>query len=234
MTRLSFLVLIATHFAGAQPALAESAHQDPAGIRQTARHYLSGLHSGRANGPQITVGALDPRLRLAACTTGLVAFLPAGARAQGHTTVGVRCNGQPPWQIYVPAVVRIFEQVLVATRPLPRGTPLTPDDVRLMKRDLTTLPFGYVQDPAKVVGNQLKQPLTAGSVLLPSQIEGRRLVRRGETVTIISNTTGLTVRMQGQAMADGAAGDWIKVRNPLTKKEVSGQVTAEGQVQVKS
>ena len=101
-----------------------------------------------------------------------------------------------------------------------------------MERDLTTLPYGYMLDPANAVGHQLKQPLTAGSVLLPSQIEGPRLIRRGELVVIIGISPGLTIRMQGQALGDGAAGDWIKVRNPLTKKEVSGQVTSEGQVQV--
>ncbi len=231
MTLLPPTLLLSFLLAG-EVLAADSDYQNLAGIRQTASQYVAGLHSGRAHPAQITAGELDPRLRLAACTTKLEAFLPAGARAQGNTTVGVRCNGQPPWQVYVPVVVKIFDQVLVATRPLARGTPLTRDDVHLVERDLSALPFGYVLDPAKVVGRQLKQPLTAGSVLLPAQIEGRRLVHRGESVMIIGNSAGLTVRMQGQAMGDGAAGDWIKVRNPLTKKEVSGQVTPEGQVQV--
>ncbi len=231
MTPLTSTFLLSLLFAG-QAMAAGSGDQDLAGIRQAAARHVAGLHSGRAHAPQITAGELDPRLRLPACTTQLQAFLPAGARAQGNTTVGVRCNGQPPWQIYVPVTVRIFDQVLVATRPLPRGTLLTRDDVRLVERDLATLPFGYVLDPAKAVGNQLKQPLTAGSVLLPSLIEGPRLIRRGESVIIIGSSAGLTVRMQGQALGDGAAGDWIKVRNPLTKKEISGQVTPEGQVQV--
>lgn len=232
MTLLPSSFLLSLLLAG--PAMAaDNGYQNLAGIRQTASHYVAGLHSGRAHPPQITAGELDPRLRLAACTTELVAFLPAGARAQGNTTVGVRCNGPSPWQVYVPVAVKIFDQVLVASRPLARGTPLTRDDVRLVERDLTTLPFGYVLDPAKVVGNQLKQPVAAGSVLLPSQIEGARLIRRGESVVIIGNSPGLTVRMQGLALGDGAAGDWIKVRNTLTKKDISGQVTTEGEVQVK-
>jgi flagellar basal body P-ring formation protein FlgA len=224
----SLLMLLLT----AQFAVADSGYQDLASLRKTARLYVADLHSGRTPVPQIIAGELDPRLRLAACTTPLQAFLPASARAQGNTTVGVRCNGQPPWQVYVPVVVRILDQVLVATRPLARGIPITREDVRLVERDLTTLPYGYVLDPAKAVGRQLKQPLTAGSVLLPSQIEGPRLIHRGETVVIIGISPGLTIRMQGQALGDGAAGDWVKVRNPLTKKEVSGQVTPEGLVQV--
>ena len=231
MTLLPPTFLLGFLLAG-QVLAADSGYQNLAGIRQTASQYVAGLHSGRPRPAQITPGELDPRLRLATCTAKLEAFLPAGARVEGNTTVGVRCNGQPPWQVYVPVVVRIFDQVLVATRPLARGTSLTRDDVHLVERDLTTLPFGYVLDPAKAVGNQLKQPLPAGSVLLPSQIEGARLIRRGESVIIIGNSAGLSVRMQGQAMGDGAAGDWIKVRNPLTNKEVSGQVTPEGQVQV--
>ena len=232
MTLLPSSLLLGFLLAG-QALAADSSYQNLAGIRQVASQYVASLHSARSHPPQITAGELDPRLRLAACTARLEAFLPAGARAQGNTTVGVRCNGQSPWQIYVPVAVKIFDQVLVAAHPLARGTPITRDDVRLVERDLTTLPFGYVLDPAKVVGYQLKQPVAAGSVLLPSQIEGAQLVRRGESVVIIGNSPGLTVRMQGLALGDGAAGDWIKVRNPLTKKDISGQVTTEGEVQVK-
>ena len=232
MTRLPLSFLLSLQLAG--PAMAaDNGYQNLADIRQAASHYVASLHSKRAHPPQIAAGELDPRLRLAACTTRLIAFLPAGAQAQGNTTVGVRCNGRSPWQVYVPVVVKIFDQVLVTTHPLERGTPLTQDDVRLVERDLTTLPFGYVLDPAKVVGNQLKQPVAAGSVLLPSQIEGARLIHRGESVVIIGSSPGLTVRMQGLALGDGAAGDWVKVRNTLTKKEISGQVTTEGEVQVK-
>ena len=119
-TPFLFSLLLAT-----QAMATDDGYQNLASISRTASQYAAELHSGRAQPPQITAGELDPRLRLANCTTKLQAFLPAGARAQGNTTVGVRCNGRSPWQVYVPVAVKILDQVLVASRPLARGTPLT-------------------------------------------------------------------------------------------------------------
>jgi flagella basal body P-ring formation protein FlgA len=208
-------------------------YQDVDSIRRRAADFARTLHAQDHGTIRVDAGRLDARLHFPACPMALQGFLPPGGRSVGNTTIGVRCpSPASPWQLYVPVTVRVMDQVVVAARPLSRGVTLSADDVRLVEYDLATLPSGYLLDLAKAVGAQMRLPVAAGSVLLPSQIEGPRLVRRGDLVNAVARAGGLEVRIQAQALADGAAGDTIKLRNPLTKKEFSGVVTPEGLVQV--
>jgi flagella basal body P-ring formation protein FlgA len=229
MKLLSLTWLIAALLAG--QALA-SGYQDIGAIRQTVRQFVELQQQGRSRPPVIEVSTIDPRLRLAACGKKLVAFLPAGGRSLGNTTIGVRCTGNTPWVVYVPTTVRVFDKVLITTRPLNRGTVLTAADFRAEERDLTTLTTGFVTDPLQAAGKQVRQIIPAGSVLNPTLLVGQKLVKRGDFVAILANTSGLEVRMRGQAMDDGAVGDRIKVRNPLNKKVIDGIVTTNGHVRV--
>ena len=221
--------IISTLLAG--QALA-TGYQDIEDIRRTAHQFIQAQQRGHSRPPVIDVGTMDPRLRLAACSKKLEAFLPSGGRSLGNTTIGVRCSGITPWQVYVPATVRVFDRVLIATHPLNRGTILSASDFRVEERDLTTLTTGFLTDPRLAVGKQTRQIIPAGSVLTPTLLEGQKLVRRGDFVVVVANTAGLEVRGRGQAMGDGAAGDRIKVRNPLTKKIIDAIVTTNGHVRV--
>ncbi|MEW6353178.1 MAG: flagellar basal body P-ring formation chaperone FlgA [Pseudomonadota bacterium] len=182
--------------------------------------------------PQITIGALDARLQLAACEIPLQAFLPPGSRMLGNTSVGVRCQGSRPWSLYVPVTVKAFGEVLVTTRPLPRGAQLGADDLRLAAVDITSLPADYLADPQQAVGKILKQPLAGGAVLAAAVLEARRLVRRNERITLLAEGQGLMVRMSGLALADGVSGEIIQVRNVLSKRVVEGTVISPGVVKV--
>mgnify|MGYP003501331045 FL=1 len=58
------------------------------------------------------------------------------------------------------------------------------------------------------------------------------LVKRGQTVTILSATQGLEVRATGEALADGTSGETIRVRNLLTRKVIQATVQDAGLVRV--
>jgi len=144
----------------------------------------------------------------------------------------VRCTGSRPWSLYVPATVQVFDKVLIAARPLVRGARLIPADFIVSERDVSSLTAGYVSNPLRVNGEVLRQPLTAGTVLLPDMMQGQRLVHRGMPVTIVAEVGGLKVRVQGRALGDGAAGQWVRVRNSMSNKVIEGVVTHDGSVRV--
>ena len=200
-------------------------------IRTAAQRFLE-AQQPKVPGIQIEVGALDARLRLAACSRPLESYLPAGAQPAGRTTVGVRCPGPAGWSIMVPAQVRRQVDVIVAVTPLARGVTLAASDLRTLQRDVGELPPGYVGRLAEVVGKQLRQPVLAGNVLVHSQIESPLLVRRGDPVTVISRTGALEVRASGEALTDGSDGDSVRVRNTLSKKMIQATVIGTGLVQV--
>jgi flagella basal body P-ring formation protein FlgA len=202
-------------------------------IIEAARAFVAPAANGNGEDVSIEVGPLDPRLRVAACGHSPETFFPSGSRAYGNTTVGLRCRAPHPWQLYVPVSIKVFERVVVATRPLPRGGVLTAGDLRLERRDVSTLSGGYLVDPAAALGKVLTRPVTLGYALSQNLLKSPQLVRRGERVIIRARTGGMDVQVAGTALANGAAGEVIRVRNRSSKRVVDAVVAGEGLVEVR-
>ena len=205
-------------------------------IRQAVQAFVESQPPPAGGTLQVTVGRLDPRLRLPHCREPLQAFLPPGGRLRGGTTVGVRCPESgadaKPWTVYVPARIGVRGRVLVTRHPLPRGSRITASDLEYREFDLTTLRRGYFTDQERLVGKILRQALPAGKVVSPEILDRPKLVRRGQEVTILATSGGFEVRMKGQAMMDGASGEIIKVRNLSSRRIVEGEIIAAGTIKV--
>jgi flagella basal body P-ring formation protein FlgA len=202
-------------------------------IREAVREFVADSLGEYQVAPQIQVGRIDPRLRLARCASDLETFSPTGRLRLGNLTVGVRCTEPSPWTIYVPATAKLYRPVVVATRPLARGQLVTPDDVHLEDRDLNRMVSGFYLDTQRVVGKRMARSLAAGRPLNRLAVAAPKLVRRGQKVTLLAEIQGLTVRMQGTALADASEGELVRVRNQTSKRVVEGVVKREGLVQVR-
>lgn len=201
-------------------------------IRDGARQYLLEL-SDEPDAIEVEVRAMDSRLRLSRCSEPLEYFLPPGARRVGNVSVGVRCTGDRPWKLYTSAIVRLFRDVVVAAAPLDRNTILDASDLTVESRDVSTLSGNYLSRVEELTGRILRRSLAAGQPVTGSTVRERRLVRRGEQVTLTARTPGFVVRSEGKALRDGAEGDVIPVRNMKSKRTVEGVVTGPGMVQVR-
>jgi flagella basal body P-ring formation protein FlgA len=202
-------------------------------IRQAAEQFILSQVSA-SNGRQVDAqaGHLDSRLRLSACDTPLETFLPAGGRTLGNTTVGVRCTGKTAWSLFVPVKVSMYEEVVVAARPLSRGRVIGTQDLLLAKKDLATLRAGYYTDVSQVLGKQVKRTISHGAALTTPMVKNTRQIKRGQRVSLVAGSGAIAVRMIGEALADGAAGDRIQVRNLSSKRIVEGTVLSPTTVQV--
>ncbi|MEQ1439358.1 flagellar basal body P-ring formation chaperone FlgA [Fontimonas sp. SYSU GA230001] len=178
---------------------------------------------------RVSGGGLDPRVRLPEC-----ADTPSADPPQlrgGNATVAVRCSA-PAWTLYVPLQISDLRPVVVLARAAARGATIDEALIDLQVRDVSRLPFGYFESAAALRGHVLRRPLAAGTVLTANDAEPPRLVRRGESVTVIGRSGGLEVRASGTALADGAQGSRVKVRNDTSKRVVEGVVTAAGTVEI--
>lgn len=180
--------------------------------------------------PDIQLGRLDPRLRLNACTTALIVTAPDELTA-GRKMVSVHCPS-PAWKIYLPVHISIYDEVLVAKNPLLRGTTPHKSDLTLVTRDLGKLSKGYFLNYDQLKQLTVKRAIKPGQVLNPGLLKAKKLVKNGQVVTIIANSQGLQVRSSGKALADGSAGQQIKIRNLSSKRVVEGTVLAQGLVQI--
>ena len=213
-------------------AAAETAWHPTAEIAAAAERFLQQRIGKSANRTSAEAATLDSRHRLARCDRPIEAFLRPGTRISSRTVVGVRCAGSKPWKLFVPVTVVVTEDVLIAKRTLPRGHVLTAGDFTVEPRDVSRLVSGYISDPAALVGQKLKSQLFAGRMLTPAMLEADATVRRGQSVTIIATSGGISVRMSGKALTDGALNQRIRVENLNSGRVVEGIVRSREHVEV--
>jgi flagella basal body P-ring formation protein FlgA len=181
---------------------------------------------------EIKIGRLDSRLHLTECATGLTAFFPNQITFVGNGSVGIRCESATPWTIFIPVQINIFKTVLTASHPLTRGHALDASDIQPLRMKLTSTNNNYFADPKNIMGLILKRPLAVGKPFEAQLLTSPKLVKRGQEVILLATTASIKVRMSGKALADGAKGDLIQVRNTKTHIVVEGVVTKAGHVQV--
>lgn len=199
-------------------------------IRQAAVDFV--LSQYEADNVSASADRLDDRLRLARCDRELSAFAATAAAAGGNQSVGVRCEGERPWTIYVPVRVTRSEDVVVLARPLQRDAVLAAEDLTTVQRDVAALSAGYFTRPEDLVGHRVKRSVAAGTVLTPVIVHRPPLIARGDRVTLVSGGSAVSVRAPGEALGDGRRGDRLRVRNLSSGKVVEGVIRGRGHVEV--
>lgn len=202
-------------------------HQE---IRKVAEDFVYEELAGED--VEVRVRSLDNRLRLHRCDVPLDVFWSPGSRQHGATSVGVACDGEKPWKIYVRLTIKLMREVAVAARPLVRGDVLQRDDVRMLRKDVSRISGSYVEDPSSLIGYELRQSVAANSLLYSRMLQAPKLVRRGEKVTVLAVVSGLEVRVMGEALSDGGKGQMIRVRNLSSKRIIQGEVVSKGKVRI--
>jgi flagella basal body P-ring formation protein FlgA len=222
---LSLIALYVTDISAAQMQSHES-------IREVAKQHILNLADTYPAPPVVTAGHLDSRLRLAACEQPLETFAPKNRRNTGKITVGVRCNGEKPWTLYVPVTVSIMLPVVVTTTDIHRGTLIRKEDLQLEMRDISSLHRGYLESLDQAVGKSVKQSIRSNQVVTPSKIVSPRAIKRNSRVTILASSNSIQVRMAGIALENGSIGERIRIRNQSSNLEIDAKVVAPGVVQV--
>lgn len=133
--------------------------------------------------------------------------------------------------IVTPAIRR-EASAYVAVRDLPRGTILEAADFRRVARDGSRLPRDAVRSLEGVEGLRTKRMLRQDRVVRTSQLERVPIVERGDRVQIVLKAGPLEVNAIGKAQEKGASGDWIRVVNVDSRRELSGRLDREGRVHV--
>ncbi|MGB5179368.1 MAG: flagellar basal body P-ring formation chaperone FlgA [Gammaproteobacteria bacterium] len=214
------------------PAVAD-ALQSHTSIQTSAEKFITEkVLSSHGRVPIARAGSLDSRLRLKECDQSLEAFQPAGGRSLGNTTVGVRCPGTQPWTLYVPVKVSIHDTIVVAVRPLSKGTIVQNQDVELLEKDLAVIRSGYYKDLSQVIGQQVVRTISMGTAITTPMVKPQLQIRRGQHISLVAESNGFKVRMTGEALTDGASGERIQVRNLSTRKVVEGIVHSATTVQI--
>jgi flagellar basal body P-ring formation protein FlgA len=80
------------------------------------------------------------------------------------------------------------------------------------------------------VGRVARRTLVAGSLLSANDLVAQRLIRRGDSVSLVSRRGGVEVRVAGKALGDAGENERVSVENLSSRKIVQGMVAASGDV----
>lgn len=191
----------------------EIARQGIDEIKTVAERFLLTQASGLPGEVKVTVGAIDPRLKLPACTT-LEAFFPASSKAWGKTTVGIRCTRPQAWKIYVSANVQIHGEYIAATAPIAQGQTITESDIAKIKGDLTALPPGVITAASQAIGRTAATSLSLGAPLRQDALRTQQAIQQGQAVRVIVNGPGFSVSSEARALNNATDGQLTQVRTP--------------------
>ncbi len=213
-------------------SLEAAVYQSHESIRQTVESFVAD-ELGEGDDVRVELGHLDSRLRLHRCNSELTAFWPNGQARHGRGVVGVRCADRKPWKMYVQVNLHVFEKVAVLKNSRLRGETLRREDITYERQDISRLRDRFLTDAGDVLGYELKRTVKAGTVLNMQMLRIPKLVKRGQRVTLVASAGGIEVKMGGEALADGAQGSVIKVKNLSSSRVVEGEVVDKGTVRIR-
>jgi flagella basal body P-ring formation protein FlgA len=220
-------LLLASPLAFAQQA---GPRQDLAALRAVAEQFLQAQSAGMPGQVQVEVGAIDPRMSLAACAAPQ-AFQQPGARAWGKTTVGVRCAAPTAWTVYIQAKVAVQGEYVAAAVPLAQGQPIAQSQLVVMRGDLAALPAGVVTDMAQAIGRSTTMSLPSGAPLRLDALRSKPVVQSGQQVRVVSSGAGFKVSTEARAIGNAGEGQVVQVRT-AAGAILSGVAQAGGLVEV--
>ncbi len=156
------------------------------------------------------------------------------AKRIGHVpvTVTLSADGHILRRGVVNARVWVDVPVVVAVHPVRRGDPITANHLGIEERDASELPTGWVENPEMLIGQRARRSVQMGSVWLSGWAEMPPKVRRGQVVRLHLSSGPLRIEGKGVVRRDAQEGEWVRVVNADTKRELSGRVDANGAIHV--
>ena len=184
-----------------------------------------------ANRTEVEAGAIDTRLRLAACA-GNPRHEVDLSRGAGRYNVRLSCAAPTPWSIYVPVEVRVFRDAVVVNRAMTRGEVIGPNDVRLEERNVLAPGAAGLASLDEAIGLELRRALPMNGMVGSSAVVAPLLVRRGDRLQVSAHAGGITVGATAEALRDGRRGDRIPARNVQSKRMLEVIVTGPGKGEI--
>ncbi|MFN3496232.1 MAG: flagellar basal body P-ring formation chaperone FlgA [Hydrogenophaga sp.] len=188
-------------------------------IEQVAMDWLQpaldaslGREGAQVLRPEVILGSLDPRLKLAPCGR-VEPYLPPGTRLWGRSRVGLRClEGAVRWNVFLPVTVKAWGPAWVLVRPVTAGTPLAQEDAEIAEIDWAEQHASVLGTPELWVGHQAVYALRPGQALRQHMVRPVPAFGPGEQVRVTTSGGGLHVVVTGQSLGTGVPGQSVRVR----------------------
>ncbi|WXL26037.1 flagellar basal body P-ring formation chaperone FlgA [Ectopseudomonas mendocina] len=140
------------------------------------------------------------------------------------------CTDTPGWTLSAFAQTTLYVQAVHAATLIDRNSTLSSNQLRLEEIQWSKSNRGFFQTPQEVSGQGAKRRIREGQLITPSLLSTPLMIRRGDPVTIRASQDGISAATKGQALANGRAGEVIRVRNLSSEKVIEAKVLEPGVV----
>jgi flagella basal body P-ring formation protein FlgA len=219
----------------ASPAVAamEISHpQDIAQLEALAKSEAAVQFPRLTDRQRFLVGPIEPHLQFEKCNRPIGAILASPQHMKDRLTIELRCQDPKPWHLYVPVRIVGTSPVAVAVHAIVAGTVLKSSDLKVEEHDVSELPLGFLDDPDIAVGLTAARPIAGGAYITNQLLVAAKAVQRGQSVTLLADAGGISVRMAGRALSDGLMNQRVRVQNLSSGKIVEGIARSEQVVEI--
>lgn len=201
----------------AQQAPSDGAEAGEAFVASTRQWLDDAVAQSQSANPaplrmEVSIGALDSRLRLAPCTR-VEPYIPAGLRLWGRTRLGLRCvEGGARWNVFLPVTVKAHGPAWVLRDNVLPGTVLSAADAVEAEADWAAEPSPVIAEAAQWVGQVAARSLQAGQPLRQSMVKPAQAFAAGTQVRVVAQGQGFEIATEAQALTPGVVGQPVRLR----------------------
>ncbi len=186
-----------------------------AGLYERAQAWLDQMVADTGSLPLrmvVEVGALDSRLKLAACER-VEPYLPPGTQLWGRTRLGLRCaQGSVKWNVFLPITIKAFGPAWVIKGQVASGAVLTQADAMQMEVDWAESRSAVVANLDDWVGQTATRALATGQALRQDMVKAAQVFQAGAQVRVVARGAGFEISSSAQAISGGVMGQTARVR----------------------
>jgi flagella basal body P-ring formation protein FlgA len=121
-------------------------------------------------------------------------------------------------------------EVLTYAHSLITGQIVQPDDLIWAKA--AAAPVDAAPNTDVVIGMAARRPLREGDTVLTRDVTAPIIIKAGDTVAVTYADDGVSLTLQGKAIANAAAGETINILNTASKKTIEAVATGPDQAVV--
>lgn len=170
---------------------------------------------------------------LPACSQPLrFSGVPLQQKSLARQNYRVACGSGSPWQVVVTVKADVYLSVVMAAKEIARGDTLTADALVMKKYNISNLRGEPLLSIGDAEGMAAKRTLRPLKPVIRTQLQQPLLVKRGQVVTLISQTGEIRAQTTGVALKEGRLQETIKVQNSSSERVIDATVTGPGLVNV--
>ena len=134
------------------------------------------------------------------------------------------------WQAVLQA--KIWREIWVTRTPMRRGQTISEAELNRERRDVLVVREPLADFAATTAVVESTESLQAGAPLLQRHLRLQPVMRRGQSADAILQDGVMSLSLKVEVLEDGAPGQIIRIRNPISRRELRGKVQNETTVMV--